>query len=227
MVIVAMVLMGWKIEGKVGDYMTRIIPTLPNMKPITAFCFLAYGIASWMLTYPLARHRQGMVVAIGLIVFGFNALAALSIFFDLNTGISRTWILDERKLIYADQPGVPSVLTIIGFWTYTMYIFAAIAFTNTKAKFFCSVALMTMSVCAIAGHMLHFPPLFMYIPHFSNGMAVNTAICFFLLGLHGYVINTKYIFLSLSDAPPLGMEFVSDRLIEQAKKEGFYDISLQ
>ncbi|MBP7556328.1 MAG: PAS domain S-box protein, partial [Chitinophagaceae bacterium] len=178
--IALLVLAGWVMDV---EWLKKMGSPVASMNPTTACCFLLFGISFLFL-----RSGRASLVIPARLVLGLLMLIAFSRIAALTAGIDAgiDTVLLNKKVMAENLPGRPSRMT---FNTALSFFIAAISLLLVQSKSekklkagqlgaFLLLLLTLLSLISYLYQTQSFFGLISYIP-----MALNTAICFFILGL--------------------------------------------
>ena len=183
------VMMGW-IFGI--QFLTRFFPNGINMKFPTALAFFLCAIALYLIFLIIRyEHELATVILPGIISIIFLIMGAMLVagISGLDTGVENLFLSGQGS-IYSTGSGIPSYLTII---TFILFSFACIAslfnynFRLITIKIF-GFAISAIGLIVIIGYLLSVPALYLKFDSLIP-VALNTAVCFFLLGFGLFIIS--------------------------------------
>ena len=170
------VLFGWALGLPL---LTQILPGLAHMKPLTATCFAASGMA--LLFVRGDRWKTGASIALAAFVIAVGAVTLVEYGFHRDFGID-TLLFRSRLTGAGLYPGRMSPATAVGFvfLASSLLLQIALPFWRTIGQ---SLALVPIIVGFVAVVGYAFGPAEMYQIFAYRGVALHTAISFILLGV--------------------------------------------
>ncbi len=177
------VIIGWVFNI---EAMKSVVPGTISMKFTTAVSFVISGILLLLLgrnkKNPDSTNQLAITICAGLLIL-VMATFLLSFIFNVPVGLESLVIKEPVGTAATIFPGRPSLSTMTDF---VLIAIAGILLSRKIKRSFPArllgwvIALMGISV--IIGYIFNVPPLYFYFENVSNGMAVNTAVLFILIG---------------------------------------------
>lgn len=145
------------------------------MMPLTAFNFVVAAIVGTMLDRSdSGLFRDATIVSLGafIVITMLSVLVAFGI-------VVVPW--GSPRVHMAVGEGVPSLGTAAGFLLFAIAAWCVLHGRSPKVP---SVAMCGLALTALTGYAMGLPSLYFHSPELSTAMAVHTAICTGLLGVH-------------------------------------------
>lgn len=180
----SIVMFGWIFDFPA---LTGILPNHIQMQFITAFSFFLSSIALWFIDLASKGERE-----IPLIILPATSMLTLLIttttlaagMFAVHTGITDLF-LKENIVFENVLPGVPSLMTIIGFILFStagILVLNDLEYSKLGIIYF-GILLILIGSIASLGYLFEIPVLYYRFSAVVSPMALNTALVFILLGL--------------------------------------------
>lgn len=174
------VLMGW-IFG--WDYLTRVIPKVAAMNPLTALLFLVSGVDFTVLYKGKTKERKlGKWIAWGILIIALIRLLQYSL--KIQPGIDS--ILFSSTLQHDEIGNLSNKMAANTAICFVLISLALILFNNASKRaqqFYQMVIILTMtfSILSLLGYIFAVGVFYSILKEVP--MAIHTAFCFHLLGL--------------------------------------------
>lgn len=165
-----------------------VVPGFVTMKFSTAFSFFLSSGIILVMTFPKKYTAFGQIIMPTLILIQLLSMTLLlsSNILDFDSQITKLFLVESQlDTVYTFAPGIPSIPTTVSFIligmvglfflfdsSYTVMVFRIVA-----------IGIALIAIIALLGYALDIPELYYYVDELSTGMAIHTAVLFFLLGV--------------------------------------------
>lgn len=185
------------------DFLVRVFPGFVSMQASTAITFMLSGITIYLIAESLEEKRemaQLFLPLTTLLILLLMTTLLVSVIFRIQTGIENFLFVEDIQSVPGLYPSHPSVVTIVDF---ILVAFAGILvlFQSKQTKMFLRIVgsiLCFTGVLAVMGYGFQQPLLYFYHLHWSNGMALHTALLFFIIGVSFVVMGKEHSNYELS-----------------------------
>lgn len=188
------VMFGWLTGISV---LTKIHTSFPSMKFTTALSFFFSGITLWFSLEQIeGKHVWADIMlpmstmVIGIVI----GTIALSVVLDFQSGIETLFAKESSDAVFTVVPGRPSLGTISAFMIITLLAMHIMSgFRHKRLSLFVGgLSIMALGMIALVGFMIGYSSLIFYGSDISNGMALHTAVLFFLIGI-AFIFQSRII----------------------------------
>ena len=148
------------------------IPAAVAMKDTTAFLILNHAWAGLIISR--AARRRDCLPAL------FVAAPSILVAIGLSRDISR---LENFGSFDPLQSWFPSIMTVLAASLLACKVLMVVTFLTPWPARVVSGLASLIGLCALAGYATGQPALYFFLPGYTTAMALNTALCFSILGL--------------------------------------------
>lgn len=154
---------------------TAVLPGAVDMMPLTALNFVIASIVGILLDRSNSGlFRDATVVSLG----AFIVITMLSVLVAFGVVVV-PW--GSPRVHMAVGEGVPSLGTAAGFLLFAVAAWSVLHGRNPRVP---ALAMCGLAATAVTGYVLGIPTLYFHSPELSTAMAIHTAACTGLLGVH-------------------------------------------
>lgn len=196
-----LVLLGWLFDI---DFLKSVLPNFPSMKVNTALCFIASGLALWLLCDerppPYVYH---LIQSCLMLMLLLAMLTLTQYIWGWQLGIDE-WLFPDTDTPSANFPGRMSTATTINF---ILVGAALLLISRQKWQRFAQPLALAVSAVSLVGLIAYFYRVqSLSVFHIYNSLPLNTALCFFILGFGIVFVRPRYgIMHMLADDGPAGL----------------------
>ena len=181
------VMIGW-VFGL--DQLTRIVPVGINMKFITALLFLLSAVGLYLMSRVIRDGNElalVMLPGIALVIFLVTTTLLVGRLLGTPTGIENLFLNIAGPVDFSGAPskeGWPSLFTLINFMLIGLVGVASLfpGFLRERFLTYLGYFIAAIGLVAVVGYTFGLPVLYYGISASMVPMALNTAVCFILLG---------------------------------------------
>ncbi|MEP6472796.1 MAG: hypothetical protein ABJC74_03700 [Gemmatimonadota bacterium] len=172
------VLLGWAFNVRALE---QVLPGLATMKPNTAACFLAAGVALWLTQTAKLERRPPVVWLLCGAIVTVCGLTLTEYLTGAGLGIDEMLHRDNPQLTPAAYPGRMAIATAACFLMMALSLLASGSRSTARATGWLALPALLVSGLAMMGYAYGVQSLYAIGPYSS--MALHTAVGVHLLGL--------------------------------------------